>query len=31
VTHKSVAAAAPPAVIDELAEKADWVLVGSAD
>jgi hypothetical protein len=31
VTHKSVAAAAPPEVIDELAEKADWVLVGSAD
>lgn len=31
VAHKSVAAAADPAVIDELAEKADWVLVGSAD
>ncbi len=31
VVHKSVAAAADPAVIDELVEKADWVLVGSAD
>lgn len=31
VTHKSVAAAADPAVIDELAESVDWVLVGSAD
>ncbi|MGF1598952.1 MAG: hypothetical protein ACFCVK_18855 [Acidimicrobiales bacterium] len=31
VTHKKVAAAADPEVIDELAEKADWVLVGSAD
>ena len=31
VMHKSIAAAADPAVIDELVEKADWVLVGSAD
>jgi len=31
VAHKSVAAAADPAVIDELVETADWVLVGSAD
>lgn len=31
VTHKSVAAAADPAVIDELASSVDWVLVGSAD
>lgn len=31
VAHKSVAAAADPAVIDELTERADWVLVGSAD
>ena len=31
VTHKTVAAAASPEVIDELVEKADWVLVGSAD
>jgi hypothetical protein len=31
VTHKSVAAAAPPEVIDELVSEADWVLVGSAD
>ena len=31
VMHKSIAAAADPAVIDELVDKADWVLVGSAD
>ena len=31
VAHKSVAAAADPAVIDELVASADWVLVGSAD
>ncbi|MCC6437725.1 MAG: hypothetical protein IT196_22035 [Acidimicrobiales bacterium] len=31
VAHKSVAAAADPAVIDELVAQADWVLVGSAD
>lgn len=31
VTHKSVAAAAEPKVIDELVDRADWVLVGSAD
>lgn len=31
VAHKKVAAAADPAVIDELVELADWVLVGSAD
>ncbi len=31
VAHKSVAAAADPAVIDELVANTDWVLVGSAD
>jgi hypothetical protein len=31
VAHKSVAAAAPPDVIDALVDQADWVLVGSAD
>jgi hypothetical protein len=31
VAHKSIAAPADPAVIDLLVEKADWVLVGSAD
>ena len=31
VTHKSVAAPAPPEVVDELVRSADWVLVGSAD
>ncbi|MFN0091529.1 MAG: hypothetical protein ACKVWR_14875 [Acidimicrobiales bacterium] len=31
VAHKRVAAAADPAVIEELVQAADWVLVGSAD
>ncbi len=31
VAHKSVAAAADPDVIDELVDRCDWVLVGSAD
>lgn len=31
VTHKTVAAPATAEVIDELVERSDWVLVGSAD
>jgi len=31
VAHKPIAAPADPGLLDELAEKTDWVLVGSGD
>lgn len=31
IAHKGIAAPADESVLDDLAEKVDWVLVGSAD